>query len=288
MCLNPLTIRGLPYLVSCGKCVECKINYSNEWALRVMLEASLHQENCFITLTYNEDNLPVGETLRKRDLQLFMKRLRKRLSADAIKVRFFACGEYGSLHGRPHYHIILFGYAPKDLQFFKTDNKGNKIYRSPMIEKLWKFGFSSVGNLTFDSAKYCAKYLQKHQTDSKKIQPFLQMSRKPGIGFGYLDKLSFENIKDNAIYLLGKKYKLPKAFKTKLKENPILENLFETVTTSDIMRSSKIWCKYSNEFVDDLSDFHLKFLQYQEDLSYRQKKFRLKFKNNLDKFYRLC
>lgn len=77
----------------CGKCVECKEQYSTEWAFRCMLEASKHEQNCFITLTYNDANLP-KEGVCKRSAQLFMKRLRK--SIEPLKVRYFLCGEYGA------------------------------------------------------------------------------------------------------------------------------------------------------------------------------------------------
>lgn len=88
----------------CGRCVGCRLRRANEWALRVMHEAKLHPANCFVTLTYRDEDLPENGSLRHRDFQLFMKRLRKR--AD---VRFYMCGEYGEQKLRPHYHACLFG-----------------------------------------------------------------------------------------------------------------------------------------------------------------------------------
>lgn len=96
----------------CGKCVECLMSYSNEWALRCVLEASLYRDNCMLTLTYRDN--PV--TLIKRDYQLFLKRLREALSP--LKIRYFGCGEYGARGQRPHFHIIIFGWKPDDLDFF--------------------------------------------------------------------------------------------------------------------------------------------------------------------------
>lgn len=119
MCLTPIYVKGK--YVACGNCIECQMLYSSTWAFRIGLEAQLYEHNCFITLTYNEDNRPKDDHLSKRDLQLFLKRLRKHFNNK--KIRFFACGEYGDKKGRPHYHIILFNCNFEDMYFFSYDNK---------------------------------------------------------------------------------------------------------------------------------------------------------------------
>lgn len=178
-----------------------------------MDEVSLHEENCFLTLTYNDEHLPVDSkfgkpTLCKKDLQDFMKRLRK--SLQPLKVRFFACGEYGSKGSRPHYHLILFGYKPSDLVYLKTTAKGEIIYRSSWLEKLWQFGFSSVGDVTVDSAKYCAKYLQKLNNVPTWVQkPFITMSNRPGIGYGAFKPSCLTG---DRIYHNGKGIKVPRYY----------------------------------------------------------------------------
>lgn len=191
--------------LKCSKCFECCLDYSNEWAYRVYCESLCHDENCFITLTYENDNAE----LSKRDLQLFLKRLRKKIYP--LKIRFFACGEYGSKRLRPHYHLILFGYVPKDLQYFYTTKKSEEIYKSEEISKLWNNGFISVGFVSIDSAKYCAKYMQKLALKDKRLKvlieffgaekPFTLMSTKPGIGLNYfknnLDLLNTDKIYSN-------------------------------------------------------------------------------------------
>lgn len=149
-------------VVACGKCIECQMQKSREWAFRIMAECSLYEKNCFITLTYNDENLyynDVGEpSVSRREVQLFMKSLRETLSP--LKIRFFACGEYGKKFSRPHYHLIIFNWFPDDAVFFQKD--GNVIlYRSKLLESVWKKGFSSVGEVTLETAKYCAKYLNK-------------------------------------------------------------------------------------------------------------------------------
>ena len=104
--------------IPCGNCIGCRIAYSKQWADRCMLESQYHDENYFLTLTYDDDHVPrsgyydeeTGEwfdtfTLRKKDLQKFHKDLRKKLyGSDKGEFRFFACGEYGDQTFRPHYH----------------------------------------------------------------------------------------------------------------------------------------------------------------------------------------
>ena len=100
-------------ILPCGQCYACRLNKSRDWATRCVLEAKMHDKNCFITLTYNDDNLPQDLSLHKEDFVKFMKRLRKNTGE---KIRFYMAGEYGSLYQRPHYHACLFGYRPDDLQ----------------------------------------------------------------------------------------------------------------------------------------------------------------------------
>lgn len=227
MCLTPINIpikrkKGDTIIydgrqdVACGKCLQCLQRRADEWAYRCMLEASLYPENCFITLTYNDDCLPVGGNLCRRDLQLFNKRLREFISPK--KIRLFYCGEYGKRGLRPHYHEIIFGWQPDDLYFFKKDN-GVNLFRSPTIEKLWSLnsidyagsiGFSSVGELTFESARYCAKYLQKLSPLPYDLTPpFVGMSNRPGIGYG---KISPQILLDGCIYYRGKSIPIPRYF----------------------------------------------------------------------------
>lgn len=178
-------------LLPCGQCIGCRLEKSRKWAIRCVHEATQHAHNCFITLTYNDDNLPLDLSLNKRHYTLFMKRLRKKFG-DGI--RFFACGEYGSLYQRPHYHAILFGFDFPDKQFFKYKH-GTILYRSPTLEKLWPYGFSTVGTVTFESCAYVARYCLKKVTGDKADdyyhgrQPeYVVMSRRPGIARDWIDE----------------------------------------------------------------------------------------------------
>lgn len=194
--------------VACGKCYECLRERSDEWSFRIMDEASVWQDNCFITLTYNNENLPQNGSLVKADLQKFIKRLRR--FVEPTKIRFFACGEYGSKGLRPHYHIIVFNWVPPDMKFFKVDSSGVDLFRSAIVENLWPFGFSSVGIVTLTSAKYCSKYMQKLNTVREGcIPPFILMSNRPGIGYW---KINPADLADDKIYRDGKFIHLPRYY----------------------------------------------------------------------------
>ena len=163
-----------------------------------MHESKQHLQCSYLTLTYDDDNVPwsskTGEqTLVKKHLQDFMKRLRFHL--DPIKVRFFACGEYGEETHRPHYHIILFGYDFPDKYFYKLSKDGFPYYISPMLTSIWGKGYCSVAAVSFETCAYVARYVTKKLTGEvgkeayEGIQPeFVNMSRRPGIGKDWYDQ----------------------------------------------------------------------------------------------------
>lgn len=226
---------GVVIDIPCGKCYECLNNYSKEWATRCWCESFYHKESCFITLTYRDS--PV--TLVKRDYQLFIKRLRKMIYPK--KIKYFACGEYGSKGKRPHYHLIIFGYRPPDLEFFFMSKK-EKIYKSKELEELWNLGFVSVGNVSINSSKYCAKYLQKmNPTPKGCIDSFVAMSK--GIGQQYfLDH--YEKLKEtDKIYTNNGYIKLPRYFykldnKYLLSDSKTLENKEQRLKNALLLQRS--------------------------------------------------
>lgn len=202
--------------VPCRKCIGCYLDYTNEWTLRCWLELQQYKEACFITLTYSNEYLPEDSQLRRKDVQLFLKRLRRKI--EPCKIRFYGCGEYGSKGLRPHYHLIIFGWQPKDLIKLKVTNRGEVIYRSPMLEKLWTFGFSSVGYATKESIKYCSKYLQKmaFNFNEFKVKPFTMCSTRIPIGFS---SLTNDEVLSDKIYYNGRTYKLPRSYLLRLQKD---------------------------------------------------------------------
>ena len=143
----------------CGQCIGCRLERSRQWAMRCVHEASMHDDNCFITLTYNPENLPPDCGLIKSDFQKFMKRYRRAFPGKEI--RFYHCGEYGDANNRPHYHAVIFGHNFDDWMYLFDSPSGEPIYTSPTLERIWGHGFVTVGSVTFESAAYVARYVMK-------------------------------------------------------------------------------------------------------------------------------
>lgn len=195
-------------LLPCGKCEGCKIEHARQWSYRCWNESLKYEKNCFVTLTYNDDFLPDDNSLHKDHLQKFIKRLRKRIYPD--KVKYFACGEYGS-KGRPHYHLILFGYSFDDLQF-KIEN-GRSFTCSNVLNQLWPFGFTSVSALTPGRcdyvARYCVKKLTKEDLDGR-VPEFTLMSTRPAICLDLFQDYGDRIVQNGFVLKQGKKCKIPR------------------------------------------------------------------------------
>lgn len=189
--------RGVQIDLPCGRCTGCRLERARQWAVRCMHEASLYKDNCFITLTYNDSNLPKDNSLDKSHFQLFMKRLRK-FSGPGI--RYFHCGEYGDKYARPHYHALLFNFDFKDRKIY-SQKKSYNYYVSETLDKLWNKGFALIGDVTFESASYVARYIMKKVVGDKaeshyqgRNPEYVTMSRGSkklgtgGIGKGWYDK----------------------------------------------------------------------------------------------------
>lgn len=218
---DPLYDRKECIQIPCGKCIGCRLSYARQWADRCMLELQYHDSAYFVTLTYNDEHVPrsaygdpeTGEaqpvlTLNRRDVQLFLKRLRRACPDDSI--RYFGCAEYGPNTFRPHYHLIIFGLHLNDLQLKRQDVDGKvNAWTSATLQAAWSerpFGnyspiLDSLGDVecsdvSWEACNYVARYIVKKQLgpdgrnfyDSFNITPpFTFMSLKPGIGRCYYD-----------------------------------------------------------------------------------------------------
>lgn len=210
--------------IPCGQCIGCRLDYSRQWANRCLLELEDYDSAYFVTLTYDDNHIPLSfssdpetglaspsRTLCKRDVQLFFKRLRKACPNDHI--RYYGCGEYGPSTFRPHYHLIIFGLHLDDLEPWSRSPQGYQYFRSPLLERVWSFprrddngqylsespstaGYVLVGAVTWESCAYTARYMTKKlKGDSAEFYstfnltpPFSLMSRKPGIARKYYDE----------------------------------------------------------------------------------------------------
>lgn len=215
----------------CGQCLGCRLAKSMEWATRIHHEAQMHDENCFVTLTFSDDFLPANHSINPRDVQLWMKRLRKAVGHN--RIRYFACGEYGERGFRPHYHAILFGWKPNDLVPWRKTKSGHVVSRSAFLEKTWPFGHVEVGTVTLESAGYVARYVVKkvngnaaeahyRRADAETgetwnvLPEFILMSTKPGIGRAWYDAYSSDAFPSDFVIINGQKRPVPAYYKKQL------------------------------------------------------------------------
>lgn len=218
--------------VPCGSCIGCRLNQSRVWAARMCMEAQLHDQNSFITLTYSPENLPFAGQLEKDHVQLFLKRLRKSLDKKyAKKIRYYYVGEYGDLNGRPHYHVLLFGHDfSADRKYLKRTKKGFLIYTSPTLSDCWPYGHANIGEFNFESAAYCARYCLKKQTGKKnpikeevycdihtgevvfRTPEFGQPSTRPGIAANWYARFGMDVRRTDYIVMRNNKMLPPRYF----------------------------------------------------------------------------
>lgn len=237
--------------VPCGQCKGCRLDKSRSWADRMCLEFDHTKKACFLTLTYDNDHLPLNEdlitdpftgeiypTLVKEDLSRFMKDLRGNKHFDGREIRFYGAGEYGDLRGRPHLHVILFGVDlldfdwPQDNSPLVVDGKnelGSLYYRCRILEDtIWKKGRCCIAEFSWETAAYTARYVQKKltgnlssfYTERGQEPPFSLMSRMPGIAGHYLTDHPDKNILEvNTFSVNGKVKHIPDYLYGKLFEN---------------------------------------------------------------------
>lgn len=239
--------------IRCGMCNGCKFDHARDWAIRCYHESKLHQQACFVNPTYAPEFLPPHGTLDKRDLQLFLHRFRKAVTP--AKIRYFAAGEYGTKKGRPHYHLVIFGWEPSERKLIGMTEKGNPIYQDELLQKCWGKGRITWSDFDAAAARYVAHYtadkLKSYAVDKIdpetglrpyevldessgqiwKLTPEFQLqSLKPGIGIDWLKQYWHEVFPADSVVMNGKQYPPPRAYYKWLKENQ--PEVFDTVKRS--------------------------------------------------------
>lgn len=211
-------------LLPCGQCIGCRLDYSKEWAIRCVLEKKEYEHNYFLTLTYSPEhtqhlykihiNKSTGEVeneyldLNPEDLTKFMKDIRRYYEYHFkwTNIRFFACGEYGDEKQRPHFHIIMFNFPVPDLKPWFINKEHMQVYTSEIISKVWGKGLVAIGEVTYQSAAYVARYITKKQKGKDaenfyKTPQFVRMSRMPGIASAYYERNKEEIYKNDEIII---------------------------------------------------------------------------------------
>lgn len=197
-----------------------------------MHEAAMHPNNRFITLTYDQANVPQDYSVSVREWQLFMKKLRQ---SCPHKIRFFACGEYGEQNLRPHYHALLFNHSFADEKLHSV-RRGKKYYVSDTLNSLWgKSEINEIADVTYQSAAYVSRYIMKKVVGDRaddhytrlspidgqyhRVQPeFCVMSRRPGIGTDWFNQFKSDAFPSDFLVVDNKKHPVPAFYLRKLQE----------------------------------------------------------------------
>lgn len=192
-----------PLRVPCGTCEGCRADQSLMWSIRAYHESTLHFKNSFITLTYDDDHLPSDGKIVKKHLQDFFKRLRKNYPAGTI--RYIACGEYGELYRRPHYHAIIFGEDWRD----GRRDLDQTLYTNDRLESVWGQGNVSIGAVSMASICYVCGYTFKKIGDA---ETFSLASRRPPIGHNWLDQFRMDISNTGQVSIEGRVYPVPSRY----------------------------------------------------------------------------
>lgn len=264
-------------VIPCGHCIGCRLDYSRSWADRMMLELETAGKGLFVTLTYDNDHLPISlsdddgiplaGTLCKDDVQRWMKRLRKAFSH--LRIRFYLAGEYGDRTFRPHYHCILFGIGLSDISDLRehgVNEFGQRYYISDSFARIWNMGFILLSDVSWKTCAYVARYVTKKigsyvltRDYLNQLPEFALMSRKPGLGRDYLD-LHPDCLDYQSISLLtaegGLKISVPKYFLNQLE-------ISDPLRYSEIKAQRKEFA--SDKFLLELSRTDLSSLDYLEE-----------------------
>lgn len=218
--------KGSRLQLPCGSCLGCRRDRVMGWSLRCQHEAQMWDSNQFLTLTYDDKHLPPLSILAPRDMQLFLKKLRKHYRG--VRVRFFGVGEYGEQSGRPHYHLLLFNLDISDRKRYNDE-----YWTSPTVDKLWGKGQALIGDVTPKSCSYVAGYALKKVRQSERrepkelidpdtgecayyVPPFARMSNRPGIGATWYAKYGTD-LHRGFVPVSGRRMPIPRYYSEKMK-----------------------------------------------------------------------
>lgn len=213
-----------PEAVPCGKCAGCLRERARQWTIRLVHETQLHARLSEVTLTYNDDSLPEGRSLRPKDVQLFFKRLRKA----GYSFRYYMCGEYGDEKLRPHYHVLLFGIDWPDREYWLRTERGIIQYRSDELQSFWPHGWALTGDLTPGASAYVAGYVTKKLDDhevpvstvtGELLHPYQRMSRRPAIAKRWIERYWRETYATDTVVVDGRAMRPPAFYDRWLKDN---------------------------------------------------------------------
>lgn len=195
-----------PVSIPCGKCTGCLADESLMWSVRCYHESSMYDFNSFLTLTYDDDNLPPDNKINKPDFQNFLKRLRHE-----FPVRYLGCGEYGETTGRPHYHFLIFGQNFNHWKYKRS--LGDNLYTHTKIEEIWGKGNIMIAEMNLQTIMYTCGYVHKKVGDDNVFRLMSKGRRPPvgdgGIGYRWLLNNWQDLLKTNSVTIEGREFPIP-------------------------------------------------------------------------------
>lgn len=205
----------------CGQCLHCRIGREREWSTRLMHEALFYPGlSWFVTNTFAPEFALPDASVSKETGALYLKRCRHAFGA----IRYMQRAEYGERTHRAHYHYALFGPDLTDLRPARRNERGDQLYTSATLEKLWPYGFVEVAPLDAGSARYMSRYLVRSFKGeglrpwdfvspdgviTEREPPFISMSRRPGIGRRYVERYGHELGAGDFVVVDGRKSPTP-------------------------------------------------------------------------------
>lgn len=283
-CLTPLTIsnktkardifHNVPatFTFPCGKCPICLENTIKDWAIRCAHECIYHKDACHITLTMSDAYIQQRGHLRldKTELTDFIQNLRNYLRPFKTKIKYYACGEYGTKNARPHYHIIIFGWQP-----LKTTNNKHGMRISPEISSLWPFGHHAVTPVNYSTCAYVAGYVSKKMFPPQEntlrgylneVSPEFKIQSQ-GIGKQWILNHYKTVMRQNAVHSLNEMYthikqRIPRYYLKVIKDLHLIFVPLKYVTTrmfTDKLRHSERYYKELYNRLKCYSSVYIKF-----------------------------
>jgi hypothetical protein len=266
MCLNPKWIykkgfykennyrgyQGQAYELGtfskCGVCEQCLAEKANNWVVRNYYEDKAHTRKCFLTLTY--EHTPY--ILVKKDLQDFKKRLRINLDrTTGEKIRIFDAGEYGTLKGRPHFHLIIYGWDDEHAKYIGMNKKKNLLYRNDMIQKTWGLGRTTYQ--PFDSHQ--VPYLAMYESPKETFKKAYKLSQENG-------KILIKKVQDNIRMPKAQRENLYKELNEKLLQIENEKTKYMAIKEFNSWSLALGWQEFEKEYY---KQNNYAFMEYIED-----------------------
>lgn len=247
---------------NCGKCLFCRKKKSYELAQRCVLHASLYQQNSFLTLTYDEKKEGYHNNVQYSDIQKFKKRLRQYVWRKFQKrIEVFNVHEYGRM-GKKHWHLVLFNHDFRDKTLHTTKNN-IPLYTSKHLQKLWPYGYNTLGDVSVASAMYQAQYMEKDIRNGNTTTKRKSKSNHKGIGLPYFMIHYKQILTLGYVPIDGKKMPVPRSFERRAHKHYC--HFYKPAAFEDTFLRKRLYTPFKkNEQNKELADLYIDYKKQKE------------------------